>query len=111
MPKFRFVAMVNIVPGRDAEFNEWHTKTHMPEVLAAAGFTKGQRFKLSIPNAGDTRPFQYLLIYEGECADTTKALDGLFKGVSEGTVGMTDMLTPETWMAVYEEIPGAVVTR
>ncbi len=111
MPKFRFVAMVNVVPGKDAEFNEWHTKVHMPEVLAAGSFTKGQRFKLSIPSPGDTKPFQYLLIYEGECADTRKALDGLFKAVGDGTVGMSDTLAPETWMTVYEEIPGAVVTR
>jgi hypothetical protein len=109
MPKFKFVAMVNAAPGRDAEFNEWHSKVHMPEVLAASGFKSGQRLKLSVPNGADKSPFQYIIIYEGECADTTKALDALFKAVGEGKVGMSDTLAPENWMAVYEEIPGGSI--
>ena len=106
MPRIRFIAQVNVVDGRDDEFNEWHTNVHMPEVLAASGFTSAQRFRLVTPDAADPKPFRYLIIYEGECDDPKKALDGLWKGVAEGKVGMSDTLAG-TWMALYEEIPGA----
>ncbi len=110
MPKIRFIAQVNVAEGRDAEFNDWHTNVHMPEVLAAAGFTSAERFRLVTPDANDPNPFRYLIIYEGECDDPKKALDGLWKGAAEGKVGMSDTVG-SAWMALYEEIPGARLSK
>lgn len=111
MPKFRFVCQVNSVDGRDEEFQDWHTNVHMPEVLEAAGFTSGQRMKLVTPNPADDKPFQYLIIYEGECADPKHALDALWEAAGAGRLGSSDALAMPNWMAVFEDIPGAHVTR
>ena len=107
MPKFKFVCQVNAAKGKDAEFNAWHSRTHIPEVLAAAGFTRGERLKLVTPDPTEGAKFQYLIIYEGECDDTSKALEALWK--SAGGLEQSDTLAPENWMAVFEEIPGAQV--
>ena len=110
MAKFKFVCRVNSAPGRDVDFNTWHSTVHMPEVLAVAGFTSGQRMKLVTSDPADAQPHQYLIIYEGECEDTSHALDALWKAFGEGRVGQSETLAGPSWMSVYEEIPGAHVT-
>lgn len=32
------VVLTNAVPGRDAEFNDWYTNVHVPEVLGVPEF-------------------------------------------------------------------------
>jgi hypothetical protein len=34
----------DIAPGGDHDFNEWHTREHMPERLAVPGFLRGRRY-------------------------------------------------------------------
>ncbi len=33
-----------VAPGGDVEFNEWHTREHMPERLSIPGFLRGRRY-------------------------------------------------------------------
>lgn len=107
MAKFKFVAQVNSAAGCDDAFNTWHSSVHMPEVLKEAGFTSGQRMKLVTPNPGEEKPYQYLIIYEGECADTSHALDALWAAMSANKIGQSTTIASPSWMALYEEIPGA----
>jgi hypothetical protein len=42
---------------REAEFNEWYTGNHVPDVLQAPGFRDAIRCKLALTVAGDVSPY------------------------------------------------------
>ena len=54
------------VADREAEYNEWYTKQHIPDVLRVPGFVAAQRFKLP-DEAG--KPPRYVALYEMETDD------------------------------------------
>jgi hypothetical protein len=45
--KYTLVVLTNAVEGKEAEFNEWYSKTHLKDVIAIPGFKSAQRFKIS----------------------------------------------------------------
>jgi hypothetical protein len=104
--RYKFVALVNAKDGQDATFNLWHTDTHLPEVVRAAGFLNGQRLKLVEGSNGDNTKYKYLVIFEGE-GDPMQALARLGAAVSSGSLNMSDSLGAPIWASMYEEIPGA----
>jgi hypothetical protein len=77
MARHVFLAFVNPVPGREAEFNKWQDTVHLPEGLENKGFVRATRYKLSdaqfLPGEGRA---QYLNLWEiesDELASTLKA--------------------------------------
>jgi hypothetical protein len=52
--------------GREEEFNEWYSGTHMPDALDVPGFVWGQRFELSRDDTGHGDAPRYLALYEIE---------------------------------------------
>lgn len=62
------VALSNPIEGRDDEFNDWHTSTHLLEVSELPGFASAQRFRIDdvqMPlNVAQPSPYRYLAIYE-----------------------------------------------
>jgi hypothetical protein len=104
--RYKFVALVNAKDGQDAVFNAWHTDTHLPEVVRAAGFRSGQRFKLVEGSNGENTKYQYLVVFEGD-GDPFQALGKLGAAVSSGSLNMSDSLGAPIWASMYEEIPGA----
>ena len=89
---------------RDAEYNDWYNDTHIPDVLALAGFTSARRFKKVGGAADDKVP--YLAFYEVEGDDLAAIVAGLGAGVASGDVRMTDAITvdPSAPMTLYELI-------
>jgi hypothetical protein len=76
MPKYTFVVLTNPTPGKEAEYNEWYNKQHIPDVLNVPGFVCAQRFRLAdTQNGGDAKAYKYLALYEIETSD----LAGVFK--------------------------------
>jgi len=62
-----YVVQSNPVAGREDEYNDWYTKTHIPEILRVPGMVAAERFVLSdvqrVPPP--TAPaFRYIAIYE-----------------------------------------------
>ena len=104
--RYRFVALVNAKQGRDEEFNAWHTSRHLPEVVRAAGFTRGERFKLVEGSNGDNTLYRYLVLFEGE-GDPMDALTRLGAAMASGKVHITEALGAPLWASMYEAIPGA----
>lgn len=46
MPERGFLALWNdLAPGREAEYEEWHAREHLPERVAAPGFLAGRRYR------------------------------------------------------------------
>ena len=104
--RYKFVALVNVKDGQDDEFNAWHTDTHLPEVVRAAGFTRGTRFKLVEGSNGDNTLYRYLVVFEGE-GDPMQALSKLGEAAAAGEIHMSDAVGEPLWSAMYEPIPDA----
>lgn len=108
MPKsYKFVVLANASDGRDAEFNAWHSQIHLPEVVRAAGFSRGERMSLVPGTSGDGPVYQYLIVFDGEGERPTDALQRLGAAVADQKVGLSDSLGTPIWSALFEEIPGA----
>lgn len=104
--RYKFVALVNCKDGQDAVFNAWHSNTHLPEVVRAAGFIHGERFKLVDGTNGDNTLYRYLVLFEGE-GDPMEALTKLGAAVGSGEIHMSDTLGAPIWASMYVPIPGA----
>ncbi len=51
---------------REAEFNEWYDKTHLPDVLETPGFIRATRYENTNPSEGQAK---FLAAYEIETDD------------------------------------------
>jgi hypothetical protein len=61
-------------PSREAEFNEWYDKTHLPDVLETPGIVLASRFVNSDPDAG---PGKFLATYEIDSEDIDQTMTTL----------------------------------
>ncbi len=104
---YKFVVLVNARDGQDAEFNAWHSDVHLPEVVRAAGFSRGERMKLLPGTTGDGEPYQYLVVFEGAGAQPSDALQRLGAAVADGRIAMSDSLGAPIWSGMFVAIPGA----
>ena len=76
MAKYTFVVLTNPTPGKEAEYNEWYNKQHIPDVLNIPGLVCAQRFRIAEDQPGaDQKAHRYLALYEIETND----LPGVFK--------------------------------
>jgi hypothetical protein len=79
MPRFKLIVMSNPVEGREDEYNDWYSNTHLRDVLRVVpGMVAAQRFRRTAAQAGNTaQPYEYLAIYECEADDVQIVIDGL----------------------------------
>lgn len=63
-----YVVMTNPVAGKDAEFNNWYTNTHLKDVMKLPGVVSAQRFVVAPENINPA-PYRYLAIYDIEISD------------------------------------------
>jgi hypothetical protein len=64
-----FLALFNdFDPARDAEYNEWHSREHVPQRLSVPGILRARRYV----DRGDAR-FPYFTLYEMESAATMQS--------------------------------------
>jgi hypothetical protein len=90
-----FMSFLNAKPGRDAEFKEWYSKTHIPEVLQIPGFMGAKRFRVSgsqLP--GMSPPWQYMVVYEIEGTSPATALEELSRRIANG-MNLSDSFQPD----------------
>ena len=87
---------------REAEYNDWYSGTHTPEVLALPGFVAARRYKL----AGGDGPPSYLAIYEIEADDLTAPVKELGARSAAGQHSKSDVLRvdPPPVVSVYEQV-------
>jgi hypothetical protein len=92
MAKYTFVVLTNPVPGKEAEYNEWYNKQHLPDVLNIPGMVCAQRFRLAEDQpAVEKKTHKYLALYEIETND----LPGVFKELASRN-GTADMVMSES---------------
>lgn len=70
MAKWLMVVETNCADAaREAEFNEWYDKTHLPDVLETPGFIRATRYENTEPSAGKAK---FFATYEIETDDIAK---------------------------------------
>ena len=67
MAKWLLVVETNCADAaREAEFNEWYDKTHLPDVLETPGFISANRYENTEPSEGEAK---FVAAYEIETDD------------------------------------------
>jgi hypothetical protein len=56
-----YAVMVEVDPNEEAAWDDWHTRQHVPDVLAEPGFVRATKYRLDTAN-GEWH--QYLTVYE-----------------------------------------------
>ena len=103
MTKWLLVVETNSADAaREAEFNEWYDKIHLPDVLETPGFIKATRYEATKPLEGKAK---FLATYEIEADDVDEAMkvleDNIAKKEAEGR--MSELLTLVS-MHIYRQI-------
>jgi len=82
---------------REAEYNQWYSGTHIPEICAIDGFVSARRFKLR------DQP-TYVAIYELEAEDLNAPLAELGKRNASGEMHPPEavQMSPAPVVTVYE---------
>jgi hypothetical protein len=85
------------VAGREAEFDDWYTGTHLPELLALPGFLSAQRWSRAAAGASalPNCPQRNLAVYELD-GDGEKALAAMMEASTSGQLHMSDALDVST---------------
>lgn len=98
-PREILIALVNAVDGKDAEFNEWYSDTHIPEVVALPGFVSAQRYEFA---SDAPTPYRYATVYEIE-GSAARAQTVLF-GAGLGGTDTQDL--PQMFFGAFAPIGG-----
>ena len=75
--KTLFVVRSNPIAGREADFNDWYSQVHLPEVLQIDGFLSAQRFRLNDTQMVPGQSFGYMALYEINSQDVAGTLENL----------------------------------
>jgi hypothetical protein len=51
LARYKLIALSNAKDGREAEFNDWYDKVHLPDMLKVPGVISGERFLNVFPAA------------------------------------------------------------
>ena len=86
------VVFSNPVEGREDEYNDWYTNTHLHDVMKIPGFVAARRFKLSDGQLPVDTPYKYMAIYEIEADDIKSSLDALIQASTDGSMEISSTL-------------------
>lgn len=117
--KHRYVMLVfaNPIPGREAEFNDWYTTTHMGDLVQLPGWMGAQRFRIvtSVQPRPSTGGYAqgYLIIWDLEETEANVALSRMTAAISGGKsrLGAAFNYTPGAGAGGTFEAVGPRVTR
>jgi hypothetical protein len=103
--KYVFVVFTEPVEGRDAEYNDWYSDVHIPDVLRLDGIVAARRFKLAAMDPPQNGHPPYLALYEIEIDDISKIPAAIRRAVEEGRMPLSDALDRgKNHTAFYEAI-------
>ncbi|MBF0673343.1 MAG: hypothetical protein IR160_12255 [Salinibacterium sp.] len=96
MAKSILVVYTKPVEGREAEFDEWYTSVHLPEVVRLEGFTAARRYRFVPEKAGEAHPdLPWLAIYEIEDGMLDAARSALAAALRSSSAAVREGRTPE----------------
>jgi len=83
---FDVMVFTRPLPGKDAEFNQWYDRQHVPDLLRVPGFTAARRWKLLIGATPTSTLPPYLVIYEVQTGNLAVANAEVAKRAADGTI-------------------------
>ena len=92
MGNYTLVVYTNPVEGREDDYNDWYDNQHLGDVIAAAGFDRAERLRLTnigTPTAGQHR---YLALYQVETDDPESVFKGLIAAAGTDAMPMSDAI-------------------
>ncbi|WP_274626951.1 DUF4286 family protein [Arvimicrobium flavum] len=105
MPKYLFFGFTNPVPGREDEYNDWYTETHLPDLLKVPGIVSAQRFKLADhQRSPGPHPYKYLAVYECETDDVRSIVSELKARSGTSEMPISSAMDTERLMYFFEPI-------
>ncbi|MDG1204540.1 MAG: hypothetical protein P8N51_04140 [Pseudomonadales bacterium] len=72
-----YIVRSNPLEGREADFNQWYSDIHLPEVMKIEGFLSANRFKLADVQVVTAQAHGYMVIYEIDSNDVPGTLRNL----------------------------------
>ena len=75
--KTLYTVRSNPIAGRETDFNNWYSNTHLPEVMKIDGFLSAKRFKLAGVQVVKAQAHGYMAIYEIDSGDVQGTLQNL----------------------------------
>ncbi|MEV4341389.1 hypothetical protein [Streptomyces sp. NPDC049590] len=105
MPRYSYVVLTNPVEGKEEEFNDWYTNTHVHDALRIPGFVSAQRFELAPAHRADAPfPWGYLAIYELEIDDLQQSIDALAARYNTPEMVISEALHPQRLGLIFEAV-------
>ena len=105
MSKHLFVVFTNAVEGKEDEFNDWYTNTHLPDLVDVPGCEAAQRFELSHTQRMEApHPWKYMSIYEIDNDNIQGFMDALNGRRGTDKLVMTDTIAAGTTSFFYAPI-------
>jgi hypothetical protein len=104
MGRYTFLVLTNAKAGREDEFNDWYTNTHLDDILRLDGFVAAQRFRI-VEDAHQTPPpHRYMALYEIEADDVALAQKSLAAAGESGEMFISPSLDKDTAAWYFEPI-------
>lgn len=105
MAKYKFFGFTNPVPGREDEYNDWYTNTHLADLLKVPGIVSAQRFKLTDhQRSPGPQPYKYLAVYDCEAGDAGEIIAELKKHSGTSEMPISSAMDTERLMYFFEPI-------
>lgn len=105
MPKFTLVVYTNPVPGREDEFNEWYTNTHIPDALRGPGMVSARRYRRTAQQRwAGPHQWEYLAIYECDAPEPQVVTDGIQQRLGTPEMLRSDAMAEVSYGCYFEPI-------
>jgi hypothetical protein len=103
MPKGILVVESGPAEGREDDYNDWYSNTHIPEILQVPGFISANRYRVTDP-AHSGGKATYLAVYELEADDLSAPPAALRARAEAGQSTSSDALatSPPPVITLYE---------
>ncbi|WP_175817223.1 DUF4286 family protein [Burkholderia diffusa] len=108
MQRYNLMVLSNPVDGREDEYNDWYSNTHLDDVLRVPGIVGAQRFRLAETQRDEIGyPWRYLAIYACETDDLRQVIDGLRERSGTSAMPISSAMEEDRLVCFFEPIPGA----
>lgn len=105
MKTYTYIVLSNPVEGREDEYNDWYTNTHIVDVMKVPGLLSAQRFRLAPSQRRDPpHAYRYLTIYEIDGSDLAGSLAVLKSQSGTAAMPVSDAFDPRHIGLVFEAI-------
>ena len=105
MGNYTLVVCTNPAEGREDDYNEWYDNQHLGDVIAAAGFDRAERLRLTDIGTPSVTQHRYLALYQVETDDPESVFKGLIAAAGTDAMPMSDAIDlSSASMGLFETI-------